>query len=298
MSAIRTNPNILPDLISALSQLQQQQSTSTLELATGSRINKPSDDPASAALLTQIDNLSSQVDSFQRSVSSIAGELQTADSTMNSVVEALQRAISLGVEGANGTLSDSDRADVSAELQGIQSQLLSLANTTYQGQFIFAGTSGTQPYVADPASPSGITYQGNNDVNFVTIGNSYQLQVNLPGSKIFNGAGADVFQSMQNLITALNTNTGVDTAVTQLRAAYDNVNDQRVFYGNAINQTTAQQTVLSTENLDLSQQQNTVGAADLASVSSQIVNDNIAQQATLEAIGRTPQTSLFDYLRG
>jgi len=130
MSSIRVNPNVLPDLLSALAQTRQQESTATLELATGSRINQPSDDPAGAAQIVSNRDLGSQADSFLRSITNVNGLLQTADSTLSSVVTALQRAISLGVQGANGTLSSSDRADVAGELSGIQQQLISLANTS------------------------------------------------------------------------------------------------------------------------------------------------------------------------
>src|SRR2546429_5752177 len=49
-----------------------------------------------------------------RSISSTNGLLETADSTLGSVVTALQRAISLGVEGANGTLRSEEHT---SELQ-------------------------------------------------------------------------------------------------------------------------------------------------------------------------------------
>ncbi len=297
MSSIRVNPYPMPDLLAALENLQRQQNTATLQLSSGSRINKPSDDPAGAAQLIQLGDQTSQLDSFQRSISSINGQFSTADATLSSVVTALQRAISLGVEGANGTLSDTDRADVATELSGVRDQLLSLANTSYQGQFIFAGTAETQPFVLDANSPAGVTYAGNAVVNRVAIGNGYQLQVNVPGSQIFSSPGADVFLSIQDLITALNTNSGIGAAVNEVSSAYDNVNSQRVFYGSALNQTQNQQTYLSSQNVSLAQQQNTIGAADIAAVASQLASDQIATNATLAAIGKMPQTSLFDYLR-
>ncbi|MGO9648755.1 MAG: flagellar hook-associated protein FlgL [Terriglobales bacterium] len=297
MSSIRVNPYPMPDLLAALENLQQQQNTATLELASGSSINKPSDNPAAAAQLVQINDLSSQVDSYQQSISSLSGQFSTADSTLDSVVTVLQRAISLGVEGANGTLSDTDRADVATELTGIQSQLLSLANTSYQGQYIFAGTATTQPFVADPTQASGVRYAGNNGTNSVSIGTGYQLQINLPGSEIFNGPGADVFQAINDLIISMQNNTGIAAAVTELGTALTYVSGQQVFYGNALDQTQSQQTYLNTQSLGLSQQQNTVGAANLAAVASQVENDQIATSATLAAIGKMPQTSLFDYLK-
>jgi flagellar hook-associated protein 3 FlgL len=297
MSSIRVNPYPMPDLLAALEQLQQQQADATLQLATGSSINRPSDDPAGAAELIKINDLSAQVDSFQRSISNLSGQFSTADSTFSSVVTVLQRAISLGVEAANGTLSDADRAAVTTELTGIQSQLLSLANTSYQGQYIFAGTSTAQPFVLDPTQTSGVRYTGNTGTNHVTIGAGYQLQVNVPGSQIFNGTGADMFLAINDLITSVQNNTGIGGAVNEADTALNYLSNQRVFYGNALNQTQSQQTYLNTQSLSLSQQLNTVGGANVAAVASQLVNDQTAQTAALEAIGKTPQSSLFDYLK-
>jgi flagellar hook-associated protein 3 FlgL len=287
----------MPDLLAALEQLQQQQANATLQLATGSSINRPSDNPAGAAELIKINDLSAQVDSFQRSISNLSGQFSTADSTFSSVVTALQRAISLGVEAANGTLSDADRAAVATELTGIQSQLLSLANTSYQGQYIFSGTSTAQPFVLDPTQTSGVRYTGNTGTNHVTIGAGYQLQVNVPGSQIFNGTGADMFLAINDLITSVQNNTGIGGAVNEVDGALSYVSNQRVFYGNALNQTQSQQTYLNAQSLGLSQQLNTVGGANVAAVASQLVNDQTAQTAALEAIGKTPQSSLFDYLK-
>jgi len=297
MSSIRVNPYPMPDLLAALEQLQQQQADATLQLATGISINRPSDDPAGAAELIKINDLSAQVDSFQRSISNLSGQFSTADSTFSSVVTVLQRAISLGVEAANGTLSDADRAAVTTELTGIQSQLLSLANTSYQGQYIFAGTSTAQPFVLDPTQTSGVRYTGNTGTNHVTIGAGYQLQVNVPGSQIFNGTGADMFLAINDLITSVQNNTGIGGAVNEADTALNYLSNQRVFYGNALNQTQSQQTYLNTQSLSLSQQLNTVGGANIAAVASQLVNDQTAQTAALEAIGKTPQSSLFDYLK-
>jgi flagellar hook-associated protein 3 FlgL len=297
MSSIRVNPYPMPDLLAALENLQQEQSTASMELASGSTISKPSDNPAGAAQLVEIGNTSSLLDSYEASIGSINGQLSTADSTLSSVVSVLQRAISLGVEGANGTLSDSDRTAIAGELSGIQSQLISLANTSYQGQFLFSGTAETQPFVADASAPSGVSYKGNPYSNLVTIGTGYQVQVNLPGSQVFNGSGADVFQSINDLITALNANSGIGDAVTEVTNAYNYVTEQRVFYGNAMNQAQNQQTFLNTEKVDLSQQQNTIAGADVAAVASEVASDETAMNATLDAISTMPRSSLFDYLR-
>lgn len=297
MSSIRVNPNVLPDLLSALAGTRQQEDTATIELATGSRINKPSDDPAGAAQMISNRDETGQADSFLRSIGNVTGLLQTADSTLSSVVTALNRAISLGVEGANGTLSNADRSDVAGELSGIQQQLMSLANTSYQGEFIFAGTATVQPYISNSSQPSGVAYQGNTHTNNVQVGQNYSLQINLPGSQIFSAPGTDVFQAMSDLITALQNNSGISGAVSELSSAFNYVTSQRVFYGNAINQLQGQQTFLNSETVSLSTAADTTSAADPAATASQLSQDQVALNAELAAMSKINQTSLFDYLK-
>jgi len=295
---MRVNPNPLPDLLSAMSQIQQQINTDMAQISSGQSVNTPSDNPANAAMLVQNAGQTAEADQFQRSASSISGELQNADSALNSVVTVLQRAISLGTEGANGTLNDSDRTAIAAEVQGIQSQLVSLANLSYQGNYVFAGTATqTTPYVLDSTSSSGVRYEGNSGVNQLTVGDHLTVQANLPGSQLFSAAGSDVFQAIQDLITSLQSNTNISSAVNEVSAAYDHVNAQRVFYGNTINQLNSQQTYLNSETTQLAQQQNTLGGADLSKVLSDLVNAQTSRQATLEAVAQTQQTNLFNYIK-
>jgi len=297
VSSIRVNPYPLPDLLAALADTQQQQNTSSLDLATGTRINKPSDDPAGAAQMISNKAQSSQADTFLRSITSLNGLLQTADSTLNSVVTALQRAISLGVEGANGTLSDSDRADVASELAGIKQQLQSLANTPYQGEFIFSGTSTVQPFVADATSASGVTYNGNAGTNKVEVGQNYSLQINQPGSQLFTSPSGNVFQSISDLINALQTNNNIGRAVSAVSDAYNHITGERVFYGNTLNQLQAQKNYLNSEKVDLATAADSISATDMAATSTAFTQSQVAIQADLAVMSRISQASLFDYLK-
>jgi flagellar hook-associated protein 3 FlgL len=295
---MRVNPNPLPDLLSALAQTQQQINSDLQQIASGQSVNVPSDNPAAAAQLVQNAGQTAEADQFLRSITSVQGELQNADSTLSSVVTALQRAISLGTEGANGTLNSSDRAAIAAEVQGIKSELLGLANLSYQGSFVFAGTATqTAPYVLDATSSSGVSYVGNSASNQITVGNHFTVQTNLPGSQLFSSPGNDVFQAMQDLITSLQSGTNIATAVGEVSNAYRYINAQRVFYGNAVNQLNSQQIFLNSETTQLAQQQNSIGGADLSKVISNLTNAETARQATLEAVGRTQHNSLFDYIK-
>lgn len=295
---MRVNPNPLPDLLAALGQAQQQINTDLAEISSGQSVTVPSDNPAAAAELVQNAASTSAADQFLRSIGSIQGEVSSADSTLNSITTALQRAISLGVEGANGTLNPSDRAAIATEVQGIQSQLISLANLSYQGSYVFAGTANqSPPYVLDPTSSSGLTYAGNSGTNSVTLGNHFTLQTNLPGSQLFSTPGSDMFQAIQDLVTGLQNGTGIAAAVGELNTASSYVDTQRVFYGNAANQLTSQQTYLNSDTTQLAQQQNTLGAADLPTVITNLTSEETARQATLQAVAATTQTNLFNFLK-
>ena len=295
---MRVNPNPMPDMLAALNRSRQETLTALQEMSTGRRVNQPSDDPAAAALLVDNHDRTTFTARYLQSLTSLQGQFETADSTLSSVVLALQRALTLGVQGGNGTNSDNDRAAIAQELQGIQDQLVSLANTAFQGRYLFSGTrTDTVPFVKDNTVPSGVRYDGNDAVNTVQVGEGYRLASNKPGSQLFIAPGRDMFQAMSGLIQAIQTNTGIDTAVGTLRVAFDYVSGQRVFYGNSMNQAQAQSTYLGAVKLQLTQDENTLGASDIEAAASRLVNSQNATNATLAAIGRISQLSLFDYLK-
>ena len=101
---MRISPQTSEIVLNALQVSDQAEQTALTQLTTGRRVNVASDDPSAAALEVSIAYQMDSCDQYQRSISSVTSELQTADSSLNTVVTGLQQAISLGVEGANGTL--------------------------------------------------------------------------------------------------------------------------------------------------------------------------------------------------
>jgi flagellin-like hook-associated protein FlgL len=114
---------------------------------------------------------------------------------------------------------------------------------------------------------------------------------------LFSSPGSDVFLAVNDLITALQTNTNIGTAVTAIGVASTYISAQRVFYGNASNQTQSQATYLGTAKLQIAQQQNTLGAVDIATAASNLTQSGIATQATLATISKLTQNNLFDYIK-
>jgi flagellar hook-associated protein 3 FlgL len=297
---MRVNPNFAPDILQDLYEAQSQEETALQQLASGQLINMPSDNPAGAAELVQNQALQDQTDQYLQNTSAVDGQLQTADSTLSSVVSSLNQAISLGTQGANGTNSPQDLQAIAQQVQGIQSQVLQLANTSYQGNYIFAGTAtSTVPFTLDASSPDGVDYNGNTDTNNVQIANGNSVQTNLPGSQVFQGSGGDVFGALQQLITALqggNTTT-IGTATTQLSTALNYLSQQRVFYGNAVDQLNSNQSFLQQEQVNLQSEANAVDGANLAQASTNLAQAQTTQSAALAALAKVIPQNLLEYLQ-
>lgn len=295
----RVNPNILPDLLSSIEQSQQNQQTAIQQLATGRSINSLSDNPAAASALVANNAQSSAVDQFLSNVSDAQSKLQTSDSALNNAVQVLTTAITVGTEGANGTLSTSDRQALAQQVQGLQQQMLGLANTSYQGVYVFAGTNVTSPpFVQDQSSASGVQYQGNSGVTSVQVGEGQSVQTNIAGSQLFLNSSGNVFQALNDLSNALTSGTGIDAANTEVQQAFSQLSTQRVYYGNALSQLQTSQNFLNQEQVNLSTQQNQLAGADLTSVIANASQSQVNLEAALSATSQILSLpNLLTYLK-
>jgi flagellar hook-associated protein 3 FlgL len=295
--AIRLNPDIIPDLLVSIQQSRQNLDTADRQLATGFKVNQLSDNPAAAAAFVGNRSQNSQDDQYLQNVGTLQSRFQIADSTLSNVVTVLTRAVSIGTEGANGTLSASDRQAIAGEVQGLSSQLLGLANTSSQGAYIFAGTAvTTQPFTQN-AVTGAVTYNGNTNVTSVQLSNGTFINGNVPGSQLFQNASGSAFTALQDLNTALLSGNNIGAAVTEVSSALGQVDTQRVFYGNALNQIALSQNFLNQDKLNLSNQENTLVGADLAQASSNFSQATTANQAALEAASKVLNLpTILDYI--
>jgi flagellar hook-associated protein 3 FlgL len=297
--SLRVNPNPAPDLLAAIASNRQAQNTALQQISTGQRVNQLSDDPAAAAQDVLDHVQGNQDDQFLQNISSLQSQAQSTDSTLSSVVTAVTQAISLGVEGANATLNNSDRQAVAEEVTGIRDQVLGIANQTFQGNYIFSGTAtSTQPFVLDATQPDGVKYNGNTDVNSIQLSSGQKIPINVPGSQIFTNPAGDVLGALNGLITALQTNTGLPAANASLDQAFSQLNTQRVFFGNALQQMQSSQTFLNSDKLQLASTENSLVGADMATSITNLEQASTATNAILSATNQILSTlNLLDYLK-
>ncbi|HXE31830.1 MAG TPA: flagellar hook-associated protein FlgL [Terriglobales bacterium] len=284
------------NLLQALNITQQGQNDALTALETQRRVNVPSDDPAAAALYS--DNLAanSQVTQYLQNINSLNGNLQVGDAALGSAVSLITRAVTLGVSGSSGTLSATDQQALGQEVGEIQKQMISIANSTFQGVSVFGGTASGPAYAASATSPDGVVYQGNDTVNQVEIAPGAKVPVNVPGSQIFQNANGSVFQALNDLKTALDNGNASDaqTAVGELNQGLNQLGQQRVFYGSTIDRLNTTSTYLNNEQLNLTQQQNTLVGADLSASITDLSTAELARNAILAAGSRINQASLLN----
>jgi flagellar hook-associated protein 3 FlgL len=294
---MRINPNIDADMLFGVAQDRQQEDQAIQELSTGQKVNQPSDNPAAESGWIVNQAQESSDNTYLSNISSLQATMQTADSALSSVITALTQAITLGVQGTDSTLSQSNRDAIAQQVGGIQQQILGYANQTFQGNYLFAGKAlNTQPFVADSSSPSGYRYVGSTGVNNVDVGNGQSVPTSLPGSQLFTASGSDVFQSLTDLVNALQNNSNISGAETEVQNAFNNVNSQRTFYGATLSRLTTASTFLNAQNLQLTEEDTNLIGADAATATTQLTQAETALDATLAAGGSVSQKTLLDYL--
>ena len=213
----------------------------------------------------------------------------------------LNQAITLGTEGASGTSSSTTRATIATSVQGLLSNIVSLANTSFQGVSLFGGTvTGVAAFTVDATSATGYKYNGNSSVNQIAVGDSLTVQANIPGNTLFTNSSASVLGALSSLATALNSGSSADigTATTAVTTALNYVTQQHVVYGNTINQLEAQETYLSQDMVTLTSRETSLVGIDTATAAANLsaaeTNNSAVLAASAKVLGAN---TLLDYLK-
>ena len=299
---MRVDPSYVSNLVNALNDALSREQQLTNQLASGVRVNAVSDDPVAAGRNVLLLNQIQRDDAFTQTSSLVTGQLQVADSALGSVVAQLNQAISLATSANNGTKNASDLKAIANQLSGILNEVESLANSNYQGRYIFAGgKTSAQPFsTATAVSPGVTTYAGDGDVNYLDTPNGQRIQLNVPGDQIFLGA-TSVFGVLNDLIADFSAGvidpiqSAQDTKA--LTAALNYVSQQRVLMDNSITQLSAAGQAITNEKTQLSAAQTDLMQADLPTLATQLALTKRQQTALESVIVQLGSGSLFDKLQ-
>ena len=296
---MNVDPNYLQQLAAALSRTTAQQQNLSSQISSGVRLTGLGDDPVAAAQNVQFSAQIAADSVFTQTAATTMAKMQVADSTLGSVVDQINQAISVATAGNNGTNNASDRSSVAAELTTIRDEILGLANTSYSGKYLFSGSQNNNaPFQLDSStSPATVNYTGDNVVNYVSTPGGQSIATNVPGQQIFTAAGGDLLGTLNALIQGFSTgDTATTSALTsQLTTALSQLSTQRASLDGSINRLQSASSYASQEQTRLLANQTDLLQADLPTIATKL-SSSTTQQSALESVivAIEHQGTLFD----
>jgi flagellar hook-associated protein 3 FlgL len=188
------------------------------QVATGKRVQTPSDDPVAAVQINNLAQAQSANQQFGKNNSIATTRLQLEEQALNDTTTVTQRVRELVLQANTATLNSSDRQSIATELKARQDELVAIANRKdSNGEYLFGGLSGgTQPFVA--GANGAVKYVGDSGARSVQVDASLSVQDSDPGNRLFMDipAGNGTFTASA---TATNTGSGALDVGTVVNAS-------------------------------------------------------------------------------
>ena len=290
-----------------MERVQQQVADASAQVSSGRKVNVASDAPDEIDAILQLRANIAHNSQIKSNLALATADANAADSALTSATKLMDRAVTLGSQGATFTLDATGRQSIAAEVQSLQDQMLAISRTVVQGRYIFSGDAGGSPaYAADPAAPNGVdrllTSPATQRVEDPSGGS---FAVGQTAQDIFDSRNADdsfatgnVFAALNSLQVALQNNdtAGITTAVGMLKQASDHLNTAQAFYGSVENRLTDVSNFADQYDVQLQAELSQKQDADVASAAMLLNQGNIQLQAAFQMQAKMPHTSLFDFL--
>lgn len=153
------------------------------ELASGYRVTKPSDDPTAAYAALRYDLMVNQTNTYNNNINTGDLFLGQSDNALDSVNEVVGNAKAVVTGAANGTNTQAVLDGYVTQMRSYLQSLVTLANTTNAGQYLFGGTAtDSAPYeIVDDY----VLFQGNEQDIKLETNNNIFTTVNVSGSQAF-----------------------------------------------------------------------------------------------------------------
>ncbi len=300
-----------------IQQRQTQLGTSQDQLSSGKRVLRASDDAVAATLSERTQNRLLRTEADQRGLEASRRSLQQGESTLATVADLLNRVKELVVQAGDGALAASDKDSIANELIGIREQLVGLANQKdTAGNPIFAGLGPANaegnPFVETFSAPVAMSYGPDgkavnwtgNALDGQYAPTSTSLPAAIDGAQIFGQDGANVWETMDRAIGALQSNLAgsaltaeLDTVHAELATRQDQVLAARGKLGDWLNRADSMQALFSDRAVAYEKENSELVDLDMVAGISNFQKNQTAYQAALQSYSQVQKMSMFDYLR-
>lgn len=306
MGAVRTTQRLLIDRVLNNLTLQQRRILALQEqLATGQIVNRPSDDTLATRRAVSARTEVTKNEQYLTNISNLGPGLRETETSLTTLVDVVQRARELTLQGANGTNEQLQLDQLAIEIDQLLESTLVESNHSSNGRYIFGGTvTKTEPFVATRDGNDRITavgYIGNDETYKLEIQDGIQVDANEPGSRVFTAAGvsgADIFQTLIDIRDNMQSgDTGaLQTRLGELTSAQDQVLISLARIGSIQNRVEQVDSNLQDINLQLLDVVSDNIDADYAETIVELNAQSNALEASLNAGARVIQPSLLNFL--
>ncbi|BBG58426.1 Hook-filament junction protein [Providencia rustigianii] len=212
------------------------------QLASGKRVNKPSDDPQASSQAVRINQSESRNQQYVTSRGFAKTGMTLQMSILSQMTEVTTQIDTTIIQASNqGALSDKDRTSLAEQLTGLKEQLVGLGNTTDgNGRYIFAGfKSDKAPFEIDTNGE--VLYKGGDKPIMQNVASDREMTTYFTGAQVFETDGAgmvNVFKALNVGIKALSipqqdapqsdldaAQAGMDEANRGIKAALDQISN-------------------------------------------------------------------------
>jgi flagellar hook-associated protein 3 FlgL len=289
------------------SQLQSIQSNSSRafelqqEIASGSRILKPSDEPGGYQRKEELTGRIQGLQSDQQFLRQQELRLDRYDSSVGSLVENLRRARTIVQRASNSGTDPAAQQGMRSEIDNLIQSSLNTLNEETGGRFLFGGSQAHQPPFAAQSgggSVHSVHYQGDSHFPGIPLPDGQQLKIPLDGKSLTQVDDVELFQTLVELRDSIQGEAiEAEPHLSRLEKMEDHLLDKRVQSGAASKYLSQLQTQLADKETESLAELSSLSEADLPGSITELLQNQVVQQSTYSVVAQQSRLSLVDYLR-
>lgn len=299
-----TNLMVSQSMLNELNQAYDRLTTTQQQMSSGKTINAPSDDPYGTGTVLRLQDALGTLTAYTSEVNDATAYVQASQNSLSNITNLVQRVRELTVGAANGVNSATDLNADAAEVDQLIASITQEANTTYDGQYIFSGTSNVAPYQA----ARGDVYQGNSGAAAAvtrSIGPNTSIQINADLASVLGNGSAgpgggdgkllDVLRTISADMKSGNT-SAVGASLANLDANFGTLTALQASVGAVADRVQLASSRLQSLQVSDTQLLSSTQDADMAQTAITYSNEQAAYTAALKAAANIMQSSLLNFL--
>ncbi|OME02240.1 flagellar biosynthesis protein FlgL [Paenibacillus odorifer] len=304
---LRVTSNMMnSQLLLNLNRNARTMNDTQLQLSSGRKINKPSDDPVGITYSLRYRAELSSNEQYTKNVDSALSWLDYNDTVLGQAGDVVQKIRELTVQASTGSNPQSALDSINEEVMQLKEQLVDIGNSTLNGKYIFNGEQyTTKPY--DFAKGTDGTYDVSKPITTDTgqiqfvVGEDVRMPISTTGNDIFGNTGeADnlftIINSISDALKSGNT-SAISNQLNTIDSRMNTILSARSEVGAKTNRVELMQERLSDLNINLTDLQAKTEDADYEGLIMQSkIQENI-YNASLSVGAKIISTTLVDFIR-